>query len=654
MAEGDLFNDNLPQVIIQFNEVDEFFLMEFWPQYVINATVIDGDIRRALPQIRIPRHFTAVNAGFFVDLLRRSLNQLAQYSLTHGPYHNPLLYMLAWNADYWSIAFYASGEALEIAFYPVYINTPSTSESSTDDEQPGPSHLVGNSEARAGGSSTSESSKRDEQPGPSRLVGNSEARAGGSSTSESSKRDEQPGPSRLVGNSEARAGGSSTSESSKRDEQPGPSRLVGNSEARAGGSSTSESSKRDEQPGHSVLPNNNEDRAGGSRTSADQSSGSQVKTREGVKGKRAHGRSESRQRKKRRLDHNPNSLPMLMDNSPETRWETHMNRTSTDDEQPGPSNLVNSSKARPGGSRTSSCRSERRQWKRWRPDHWSDSDSDSSSDSLSSGFSSPASLEETSSDDEQPGPSHRENSEARASADQISQDESRQGATISELPDTQSKRRRSDHQSDSLMDSLISECSQMYISTPPAACGKTKSTNKEDELSQLVNNTEARAEGSRASSDQSSDSQDEMRRGVKRKRKTSSRSESRERKKKKLDHCSGSDLNDDQPGPSVRDSNEARAEGSRAPDQSTGSQIEARQGLKRNTSDRSEIRERGKNRLDDSSGSDLNDDQPGPSVRDSNEARAEGSRAPDQSTGSQIEARQGLKRKKKDVWQVRK
>ncbi len=239
MAEGDLFDDNLPQVIIQFNEVDELFLMDFWPQYVINATVIDGDIHRALPQIRIPHHFTVVNAGFFVDLLRRSLNQLARYPLTPGPYHNPLLYMLAWNADYWSIAFYASGEALEITFYPVYINTPSTSESSTDDEQPGPSHLVSNSEARAGGSSTSESSTGDEQPGPS------------------------------------------------------------------------------------VLANNNEDRAGGSRTSADQSSGSQVKTRQGVKRKREHGRSESRRRKKRRLDHNPNSLPMLIDNSPETRWETH-------------------------------------------------------------------------------------------------------------------------------------------------------------------------------------------------------------------------------------------------------------------------------------------------------------------------------------------
>ncbi len=29
MAEGDLFDDNLPQVIIQFNEVDELFLMDF-------------------------------------------------------------------------------------------------------------------------------------------------------------------------------------------------------------------------------------------------------------------------------------------------------------------------------------------------------------------------------------------------------------------------------------------------------------------------------------------------------------------------------------------------------------------------------------------------------------------------------------------------
>ncbi len=71
----------------------------------------------------------------------------------------------------------------------------------------------------------------------------------------------------------------------------------------------------------------------------------------------------------------------------------------------------------------------------------------------------------------------------------------------------------------------------------------------------------------------------------------SDRSESRERGKNRLDHSSGSDLNDDQPGPSVRDSNEARAGGSRAPDQSSGSQIEARHGLKRKTSDRSESRE---------------------------------------------------------------
>ncbi len=124
---------------------------------------------------------------------------------------------------------------------------------------------------------------------------------------------------------------------------------------------------------------------------------------------------------------------------------------------------------------------------------------------------------------------------------------------------------------------------------------------------QLVDNTEVRAEGSRAPSDHSSDSQDEMRRGVKRKRKTSSRSESRENTKNILDHRSGSDLNDDHPEPSVRDSNEARAVESRAPDQSSGSQIETRQGFnkKRKSSDRSESGERKKKKLDHRSGSDI-------------------------------------------------
>ncbi len=146
--------------------------------------------------------------------------------------------MLAWNADYWSIAFYASGEALEITFYPVYINT----------------HL---------------------RVSPAQMMNSLDL---------------------LIWSATVRQSWRIIYEWVQH---------------------------RWWTAGPSVLANNNEDRAGGSRTSADQSSGSQVKTRQGVKRKREHGRSESRRRKKRRLDHNPNSLPMLIDNSPETRWETH-------------------------------------------------------------------------------------------------------------------------------------------------------------------------------------------------------------------------------------------------------------------------------------------------------------------------------------------
>ncbi|KAL0152225.1 hypothetical protein M9458_051948 [Cirrhinus mrigala] len=63
--------------------------------------------------------------------------------------------MTDWFADYWSIRLDASGESIQVGFYPVFINTPpetSVSESSTDDEEPGPSNLVNSSKARAGGS----------------------------------------------------------------------------------------------------------------------------------------------------------------------------------------------------------------------------------------------------------------------------------------------------------------------------------------------------------------------------------------------------------------------------------------------------------------------------------------------------------------------
>ncbi|KAL0147125.1 hypothetical protein M9458_057649 [Cirrhinus mrigala] len=687
MAEGDQSDDDLPGGHNPLDNINQIILMHMRPQHVINAVIIDGGVRRTLPPIRIPRHFTVVNPGLFVNFVRRALTNFSQHPLG-GPPNNPLLSRRILNADYWSVTLDSSGEGLAVGFFPVYINTPpetSESESSTDDEQPGPSDLDSNSEARAGESSTSSSSMDDEQPGPSDLDSNSEARAGGSSTSSSSMDDEQPGPSNLVNNiSEDSSGGSgsqvkktqgvkrkrehgrSESRKSKRrqsdhnfstmnrsstdDEQPGPSNRFSSSKARAGRSdhwSDSDSSHHSissgfSSPGDNEQPepshkDDNEVRTERSRTPSDQSSVSQKMKQGGKRKRKTSGRSESGGRKRSRLEHRSDS--------------------ASNDDQTGPSDQSSSIqiKMRQGikRKRQASVRSESREWKRWRSDHRSDSESDS----LSSGFSSPGSPGETSGDDEQPKPSDRENSEARASDDQISQDESRQGVKrkrkMSELPDTQSKRRKSDHQSDSSIDSLISDFSRMYISTPPAACGKMsmKSSNtddEQDERSQLVNSNEVKAGGFTALSDQSSSSQIEMRQGFKRKAKTSDRSESRESKRKRLDHSSGLESNDDQPGPSVRADNEARAGGSVAlSDQSSDSPTETRPSLKRKgkTSDRSESKRK---RLEHCSGSDSNADQPGPSVRGNNEARAERSKAPsDQSSGSQIETRQSLKRKRK-------
>lgn len=191
MAQGEPFDGNISEEEFQLNDFEELVIFQMWPQYVINVTIIEENIQRTLPEIRIPRRFTVFNPGFYVDLVRRSLSELTRYSLTPGPEHNPLLSMLAWDADYWSITFNASGELLEIAFYPVYFYGPleehvetSTSESGSDDEQPGPSHQVNNrSEIRAGGSSMNRSSSDDEQPGPSHRVNNrSEIRSEGSRT----------------------------------------------------------------------------------------------------------------------------------------------------------------------------------------------------------------------------------------------------------------------------------------------------------------------------------------------------------------------------------------------------------------------------------------------------------------------------------------
>ncbi|XP_039550140.1 another transcription unit protein-like [Pimephales promelas] len=381
MAQGD---GNIAEDVVQ-----DFELLV---DYVIHAAIVDGNIQMDLPDIRIPLRLTPTRTSIDIGLVRRSLNVLGQYSLTPGPEYNPLLSMLAWNADHWSVTLHASGDSMEIAFYPVYIN--------------------------------SQPAERVETP-----------------TSESSTDDEQPGPSQQINNSSE----------------------IGSGESHMDGSSTD-----DEQPGPSHQHNNREIRSGGCTTPSDQSSGSQVEMRQGVKRRRnTSGSSKSRERKRKRSDHH------------------------------------------------------------------SDSDSDSSSFSLFSGISSPGSLGETSRDDEQPGPSHRAN-----------------------------------------------------------------------------NRSEIRTTGSRTPSVQSSGSQVAMTQGVKRKRKTSDRSESREWKKKK----SHFDSDNDQPGPSHRDNSEARAVGSSM------------------------------------DGSSRDEEQPGPShlVNSRSEIRSGGSTTPaDQSSGSQVEMRQGVKRKRK-------
>ncbi|KAL0158599.1 hypothetical protein M9458_046675 [Cirrhinus mrigala] len=572
MADGERFDDDLPGGHNPLDNVNEILLMNLRPQYVINASVIYGDVQRTLPPIRIPRRYTAVNPGFFISLVQRALTNVSRYLLV-GPPNNPLLSILALRADYWSVTLNSSGDCCEVGFFPVFINTPSetsVSESSTDDEQPGPSDLDSNSEASAGGSSTSSSSTDDT---------------------------------------------SST-------EEPGPSNLVNSS---------------------------SEDSSAGSRTSVDESSGSQVKKRQGVKRQREHGRPESRKLKRRRSDHSPDFCPMYIDNSPESDDE--------DDEEPGPSNRFDSSKARAGGSRTlsdrssdsqvegvkrkrkTSDRSESKESKTRRSARYSDSDS--SRDSPSSGFSAQR-------DNEQPEPSHKDNSEVRNQSS-VSQ-EMRQGGkrkrkTSDRSESKESKRRRtarwsdSDSDSDSSCDSLTSGFSAQRDNEQPEPSHK--------------DNSEVR--------NQSSVSQ-EMRQGGKRKRKTSGRSESRGRKRRRLDHRSGSGSDDDQPGPSVRDHNEARAGGSRALfDQSFGLQIKMTQGIKRKrqASVRSESREwkrwRSDHRSDSESDSLISgfsspgslgetsrdDEQPELSDRQNSEARASDDQI------SQDESKQGVKRKRK-------
>lgn len=221
----------------------------------------------------------------------------------------------------------------------------------------------------------------------------------------------------------------------------------------------------DEQPGPSHQVNC-EASPGGSRAPAGQSSDSQLKRKQGGKRKRkTSGRSESREWKNRRSDHqSDSSFESLISGE-------SLGETSTDDDQPGFPHRDNR-ETRARGSRALTDQSSQdelsqggkrkrktsgRDGKQRRSDH--QSDSDSSSHSFTSEFYSPALLEETSSHDDQPGPSHQEN-RARASsapAGHSSQDVSRfrgvRKKKTSDCPNTQSKRSRSDPLSDSSCDS---------------------------------------------------------------------------------------------------------------------------------------------------------------------------------------------------------
>lgn len=144
-----------------------------------------------------------------------------------------------------------------------------------------------------------------------------------------------------------------------------------------------------------------------------------------IKSKRIiSGRSESREQKRRKLDNRSDSYFLSVSLISTFYVPSSFGETSRNYIKYGSFHLVNNSKPRSGRSRTpadhssgckvemrqdikrnktTSVRSESKVQKRKRTDHHSDSYS--SNDSLSSGFYRPASLGETSRDDDQPEPS---------------------------------------------------------------------------------------------------------------------------------------------------------------------------------------------------------------------------------------------------------
>lgn len=338
--ENDINRDDFPGIVV---------IVEFEDEHGLLMHV----------EVRLPRYMTAFNPSIALMRTRRALRELLLYQWTPDTEYSPLVYMLTWQTDVWGVTVHAAGESSTLGFYPLYTYNPPAAreEIPMDDEQPGPSHQV-------------------------------------------------------------------------------------NLEA---------------SPGVSRAP-------------ADQSSDSQVKSRQGGKRKRkTSGRSESRKWKRRRSDHqSDSSFDSLISGE-------SLGETSTDDDQPGFSHRDNR-EARARGSRAltdqssqdemsqggkrkrkTSGRSESREGKRRRSDH--QSDSASSSHSFTSEFYSLVLLGEISSHDDQAGPSHQE-ARARASsapAGHSSQDVSRfrgvRKKKTSDRPNTQSKRSRSDPLCDSSCDS---------------------------------------------------------------------------------------------------------------------------------------------------------------------------------------------------------
>lgn len=114
------------QILPRYGEFDFERIID---EHVMNVELA-GEHGQVTRQIRFPRRFIRDLNGFSTDTYetwcRENLNQLSQYPLRPGAQHNPLVTMLAWNSDVWSFTLYASGDPLELAFYPLYTdNNPS-------------------------------------------------------------------------------------------------------------------------------------------------------------------------------------------------------------------------------------------------------------------------------------------------------------------------------------------------------------------------------------------------------------------------------------------------------------------------------------------------------------------------------------------------